>query len=108
MLFACFAVINSCCSGPNVPYPKTPGPLHLSYAARDVFRDGFRAGCIDAEQHLSADHRRHSFPVPYEDAFRCGYIRGLTYCWLSFGKADRIGKEYPAYLEDYQKQFVRW
>jgi hypothetical protein len=96
------------CAGENVVYPKTPAALHLDTAGRAAFREGFLAGHQDDEAHLSADHRRHPFPPQYEDAFRCGYIRGLTYTWFSFGKEARIKKEYPAYLNAYEKQFVHW
>lgn len=94
------------CTGPNQPLPKTPTALHLDPAGRAVFRDGFRAGRSDEQQQLSANHKRHQFPSQFENAFRCGYISGLTYWWLVIGKGDRIRKEYPAYLNDYTKQFT--
>ena len=96
------------CTGDNQPLPRTPTTLNLSPYERAVFRDGFRAGRDDVRQHLSADHKRHSFPAASEEAFRCGYIRGLTYDWLAFGMEDRIRREYPAYADAYSKQLVHW
>ena len=96
------------CTGPNQSLPKTPTALHLDPAGRAVFRDGFRAGRSDEQQHLSANHRRHQYPVASEDAFRCGYITGLTYNWLAFGQEKRIRREYPGYLDAYSMQRVHW
>lgn len=96
------------CTGDQQPLPTTPAVLNLSLTERAVFRDGFRAGRDDVRRHLSAEHKRHSFPAASEDAFRCGYIRGLTYYWLAFGKEERIRREVPAYSDAYSKQLVHW
>jgi len=96
------------CTGVNQPLPRTPTALHLSPTERAVFREGFLAGRSDVRQHLSADHRRHAFPAASEEAFRCGYIRGLTYDWVAFGMEKRIRREYPAYSDAYFKQLVHW
>ena len=95
-----------CCGGE--PLPKTPTTLHLTLEGRDVYRQGFLAGREDKKEGLSADRHRHSFPTDYEDAFRCGYVRGLTYDWFAFGLRKRVAKEYPQYLEDFDKQQVHW
>ncbi len=73
-----------------------------------MYRQGFLAGREDKKAGLSADHHRHPFPEGYEDAFRCGYIRGLTYGWFAFGVRKKIAKEYPQYLDAYEKQQVHW
>ena len=108
VLFICFLLAMANCTGPNQPLPKTPTALHLDPAGRAVFRDGFRAGRSDEQEHLSANHKRHQYPSAFEEAFRCGYITGLTYNWFVFGKEDRIRREYPGYLDAYSKQLVHW
>jgi hypothetical protein len=108
VFLTCAVLFSGHLSRASDPLPKTPTALHLSPEGRDVYRQGFLAGREDKKASLSADHHRHAFPAAYEDAFRCGYIRGLTYGWFAFGITKRIAKEYPQYLEDYEKQQVHW
>ena len=96
------------CGGANPALPKTPMALHLSPTERAGFREGILAGRGDVRQHLGADHRRHRFPGASEEAFRCGYIDGLTYDWPAFGLEERIRREYLAYADAYCKRMLHW
>ena len=104
-VFMIFLLQLAGCTTPNQSLPQASAVLHLDSAGREVFRDGFHAGLRDKREHLVADHKRHSFPRRLEEAFRSGYITGLTYYWFFVGKESRVRKEYPQYLDAYNAPF---